>query len=222
MPEDVVYPDLAKRLQIAIDTNRDVPLHNHGRLGWFQDRLSEKGIEVGIETIRKWFIGATHPRPAAMLALAEILKDDPGYLSTGKRPDFNDAQQRRHYTISGAMVNVVAGFIQADGGYPAFPAEDDVEAVKQGIHLFAIIRGAKYNLHIVPATEEKGQFVFLVPHDAKDTLILGVLPAGRFAVRIFELDWESVERVGVRKSGGFQVGLQDARWKEIESFSKRI
>lgn len=229
MTDEVVHPELARRLAAAVDGNPDVPPHNYGRLNWFQTELEARGVDVGIETIRKWFVGVTRPREKAMEALAKVLKVDHAWLSTGKQPEFGDKEQKRYVVIAAGVVNLVAGFIQLDGGHPAVPAEGDVEAAKKGIHLYAVIRGAKYDLHILPSIREKNveeggpkKSYFLVPHEARDTLVLGVVGIGGFAVRIFELDWETVEAVGTRKSGGFQVSLDDAEWTEIKTFANRL
>ncbi|TGW07270.1 XRE family transcriptional regulator, partial [Mesorhizobium sp. M2D.F.Ca.ET.145.01.1.1] len=78
-------------MEQACDGNPDVPPLNHGRLGWFVDRLEQHKVQVAKETVRKWFAGETRPRHPAMKALAQILKIDEGWLSAGRAPDLSEA-----------------------------------------------------------------------------------------------------------------------------------
>jgi hypothetical protein len=217
----IVHPGLAKRLESACDGNPDVPPLNHGRLGWFVEQLEDRDIQVTVETVRKWFAGETRPRPAPTTALAQILKVDELWLTNGTLPEFNEVQRKRHNAVAGGVVNLVAGFIQIDGGHPAFPADDDSEAKAKNVDLYAIIRGAKYNFHIAPVLGEGADRHFIVPHEAKETVVLGVVPEG-FRVRIFELDWETVMEKCERKSAGYHVPLEGIILREITSFAERI
>lgn len=217
----VVHPEFAGRLESACDGNPDVPPLNHGRLGWFVEQLTKHNVDVTLETVRKWFAGETRPRHRAMTALAQVLKTDELWLSNGKTPEFSDRQQRVHNMVAGGAVNVVAGFIQIDGWHPAFPIDGDQEAAANAIHLYAIIRGAKYSFHIAPAigTDEAH---FVVPHEARNAMILGVVPGAPFSVRVFELDWDTVMKIGTRKSNGYYVPVSGPNWREIKSFADRI
>lgn len=217
----IVHPEFGKRLERACDGNPDVPPLNHGRLGWFVEQLDKHGVEVTQETVRKWFSGETRPRHKAMTALATTLKIDEHWLSSGKAPEFTETQRKQHNVVAGGVVNVVAGFIQMDGGHPAFPAENDASAAGR-IHLYAILKGAQYNFHIVPVIGEGDEQHFVVPHEARDTIVLGVVPGAPFSVRIFELDWDTINEAGSRKSNGFDVKLAGPKWREIKSFAERI
>lgn len=219
---DAPHPDLARRLKQACEGNPDVSPLNHGRLGWFTHHLEREGVEVTQETVRKWFAGESRPRHKPMAALAKILKVDEFWLGSGKAPEFSDTQRRQHNAIAGGVVNVVAGFIQMDGGHPAFPQPDDQEAIEKAIHLYAILRGAKYNFHILPSLSDDGEPFFIVPLSARETIVLGVHRVAEFEVEIYELDWEAVETVGTRKSTGYQVPLGAHPWRPIKTFAERI
>ncbi|MER8924277.1 hypothetical protein [Mesorhizobium sp. M0859] len=218
----ITHPDFAKRIERACDGNPDVPPLNHGRLGWFVEQLDKHAVEVTQETVRKWFHGETRPRHKAMTALAQILKVDEGWFSSGKSPEFSETQRKQNNVVAGGAVNAVAGFIQMDGGHPAFPMEEDREAESKKIHLYAIIRGAKYSFHISPALGEGDGRHFLVPHEAEGTIVLGIIRDGPFSVRILELDWDTIRAAGTRKSTGFDVPLDGRQWREITSFAERI
>lgn len=219
---DLPHPDFALRLEQSCDGNPDVPALNYGRLGWFVEQLAKHEVEVAKETVRKWFAGETRPRHLAMKALAEILKVDEGWLAAGKSPEFSETQRKKHNVVAGGAVNLVAGFIQFGGGHPSFPEESDPVAQASKVNLYAIIRGAHYRFHISTIIGGSDGY-FLVPHEARDSaIVLGVVPLDGFQVLIYELDWETVQQVGTRKPGGFEVRLADGPFKEIKSFSERL
>ncbi|UVK46747.1 hypothetical protein BPNPMPFG_002455 [Mesorhizobium sp. AR07] len=219
----VVHPEFGKRLERACDGNPDVPPLNHGRLGWFVEQLEKHDVHSTKETVRKWFYGETRPRHRPMTALAQILKVDELWLSSGKAPEFTESQRRLHNVVAGGAVNVVAGFIQMDGGHPAFPLDTDTDAANNKIHLYSIIRGASYRFHIVTVLGEGDDQHFVVPHDARNTIVLGVVPGVEpFSVTIYELDWETIEEAGSRRSNGFDVKLGGPKWKQIKTFAERL
>ncbi|QPC91508.1 hypothetical protein [Mesorhizobium sp. INR15] len=221
--KDIAHPEFGRRLERACDGNPDVPQLNHGRLGWFTDQLAKHNVKVSVETIRKWFAGETRPRHLAMIALARILTVDESWLTTGKSPEFTDTQRKMHNVVAGGAVNLVAGFIQMDGGHPSFPDENDSLSTASKIDLYAIIRGAHYRFHINTVLGEDGEQYFLVPHAAREgAIVLGVVPMKGFAVRIYELDWDTIEKVGTRKSHAFEVKLEGSTFKEIKSFADRL
>jgi transcriptional regulator with XRE-family HTH domain len=219
----LVHPEFGKRLERACDGNPDVPPLNHGRLGWFVEQLTKHNVDVSVETVRKWFAGETRPRHRPMTALAQILKVDELWLSSGKAPEFTESQRRQNNVVAGGAVNVVAGFIQMDGGHPAFPLDNDQDALNNKIHLYSIIRGASYRFHIVTALGEGEDRHFVVPHDARNTIILGLVPGDKpFSVTIYELPWEMIEEAGSRRSNGFDVKLDGPAWRKIKSFAERL
>lgn len=157
-----------------------------------------------------------------MRALAQILKVDEGWLAAGRSPDLTETQRKTRNVVAGAAVNLVAGFIQLGGGHPSFPEDDDAVAKASRIDLYSIIRGAHYRFHITAIVGESDGH-FIVPADARDnTIVLGVVPLEGFQVLIYELDWETIQRVGVRKPGGFEVRLADGDFKQIKSFAERL
>lgn len=223
MVKDIPHKDFGRRLEQACDGNPDVPPLNHGRLGWFVDRLAMHGVEVAKETVRKWFAGETRPRHAPMKALAQILKIDEGWLAAGRAPDLSETQRKTHNVVAGGAVNLVAGFIQMGGGHPSFPEEDDPVAQESKINLYAIIRGAHYRFHVSAIVGERGGY-FMVPSESRNNaIVLGVVPQPGFQVVIYELDWETIDKVGTRKGDGYEVRLADTHgFKEVRTFSERL
>ena len=151
-----VHPDFARRVAQACEASGLVPAANYGRLNWFQKQYADRfGVEIATETVRKWFAGETKPRPQALRQLAEILQVDEAWLSLGTASDAKGRKPVQDATASGA-VNLVAGLVQMDGGTIAFPEPDDKRAEAENIHLYAIIRGAQYPLHIVVGEQADG------------------------------------------------------------------
>lgn len=219
--KDIAHPDLGNRLERACDGNPDVPPLNHGRLGWFVEQLEKHDVHVAAETVRKWFAGETRPRHRAMVALAKILKIDEGWLTSGKAAEFSEVQRKTHNVVSSGAANLVAGFIQVDGGHPSFPGEDDSEAKANRIDLYAIIRGAHYRFHISALLGDEAGY-FPVPHEARNTIVLGVVAGPGFQARIYELDWELIDKGSTRQGAGYEVRLTDGPFREIKSFAARL
>lgn len=223
MKKKIQHPEFAQRVAQAIDGNPDVPPQNFGRLRWLADRLAEHGISVTPSAINTWLHGEYFPRRKALQALAAILKADIGWLAGDQKPEFTKAQQRTRNAVVNGAVNAVAGFIQMDGGHPAFPEEDDAEAEAKKINLYAIIRGAKYNFHVTPMVGEGDESRFMVPSAAEGGIVLGVTrDSASFAIRVFELDWETIVGNGVKRNMSYDVKVAGNPWREIVSFAERI
>lgn len=65
----------------------------------------------------------------------------------------------------------------------------------------------------------------MVPVEAREAVVLGVLPVGDVQVEFLELDWEQIESLGSRKGPMFEVVIpfdDMGTWKRIRSFAERI
>ncbi len=217
----VMHPEFAHRMQLACDQNPNVPPLNYGRLTWFTRQFEERfGVEVTVETIRKWAAGESKPRTKAMAQLAEILGVDDAWLTLGKSQSLTEKQRKvRNATADGA-VNVVTGFIQMCGGHPSFPEKDGP------IDIQAIIKGALYNFHVCVGEKVNGGYHFSVPAEATETLVVGVIRTGDLSVKLIELDWEGIEAHAKRLGGSLEVILdaksEDRWWKDIDTFAERL
>lgn len=213
----LIHPDFARRMQQACDANADVPPPNYGRLGWFADHIEKvSGKRVTIETVRKWFAGEARPRPKMITALAQVLKVDEAWLSLGKTPELSDREMRVRNASADGVVNLVAGMVRMFGGNPAFPAEGDKFAQDHKVDLYSIIRGAQYAFHVAAAQDGK----FVVPVEAKDVFVLGVIHLGGTSFQLVELS--DIEEVGKRKGGAFEIAVDARDWRIIESFAERL
>ena len=206
-----------------------MPAANYGRLNWFRKQYADRfGVEIATETVRKWFAGETKPRPQALRQLAEILQVDEAWLALGSVTDAKGRRPVQDATADGA-VNLVAGLVQMDGGTIAFPEPDDKRAEAENLHIYAIIKGAQYPLHIVIGEQaDGGAWRFSVPVVAREAVVLGLMRLEPFGFRIVELDSEGLGSVGARKGGFIEVELDsDLRsgahsWAEVTTFSKRL
>lgn len=214
----------AKRLESAVDGHPHSPEKHFGRLRWLQEQLAKAGEHVSAETCRKWFEGEARPRPIKMLKLAQALEVDPAWLSMGIDPVLQPHERKvRNATVDGA-VNLVAGFIQMDGGYPAFPQEGDRRAQEDNVDLHAIIRGASYNIHVALGEKEGKLLSFTIPSPYENVCVLGVIRDAGFRIQIYELSNDLIREHGKHRGGSvdLQVEIGQQGLRKIDSFSKRL
>jgi hypothetical protein len=204
----------------ACDGNRQIPAPNEGRLRWFKEQFGASGHNVSMETVRKWFAGMTVPRQKLLQPLADILQVDAGWLSAGTSENVTMSEKRLRTLSSKGAVNIVAGFIQMDGGQAALPKSSDEFAHEKSIDLHAIIRNAKYDLTIVTSVENR----ISVPVSASENVILAVIrePAPGFSVTIIELDWEPDVGIGKYENGAYLLDGNSMQGRAVESFRERL
>lgn len=220
------HPEFGARFELACDGNPLVPPQNYGRLSWivkqFKDRFD---TDVTIESVRKWSIGVTYPRPDAMMKLAAILAVDQAWLALGTTSEISEKDAKiRKAEMSGA-VNLLAGIIQMSGCHPAFPDNADDRAREESTDLYAIIRGAQYRLHVALGQKEGAGVTFSVPVSAVDNnIVIGVVQEEGFCFRFFEINHDTLAE-GKRKDGAVIVRVDDATqmpFREIKSFAERL
>ncbi len=208
-------PEFARRLCSACDAHPHCPPLHKGRLTWIQAELKRHFKEnVSVETVRKWFAGEAKPRPEKVERLAQLLQIDVAWLSLGIDKGLAPRELKaRGREIDGA-VNAVAGFIEMDGSHAAFASDADQ---KRGIDLHAIIKGAKYDIHV--AVQEDG--VFRIPTARDGLVVLGVVKHG-MGLSIYELTEPVIERNGVNRGGMVEVKIPPSRLRKVDSFADRL
>jgi transcriptional regulator with XRE-family HTH domain len=218
----ILHPDFAERLTQAADAHPHCPTPNHGRLGWVAEQLESRfGLKVSIEGVRRWFAGESRPSIKKLHSVAELFQVDEAWLGIGKTPDLSVKEKKLRDAEADGAVNLLAGIIQMAGGHPAFPADGD----KSTADLFAIIRGAQYAIRVVVAHTVDDGVRFVVPADAKEQLVVGILPHAGHRYDIFEITPEMIE--GAPRRGGYvDITVSDpsseAGLRAIETFSERI
>jgi hypothetical protein len=218
-PRIVRAPDFARRLDHACDAHAHVPPRNHGRLTWVKRSLEAFHDEdVSVETVRKWFAGEAKPRPDKIVKLAEMLGVDVGWLSLGIDPVYTPRERTVRHTMAEGAVNAVAGLIQIDGGHPAFP-----DQAQGPVDLHAIIKGAKYDLHIALADELGGRLHFTIAEGHEAVIVLGLRKTG-LSFEIFELPVELIHSEGTGHGAHVSLVLDpdDVRMRRITSFQNRL
>lgn len=214
----------AQRITKAADHHPHVPPIAQGRLSWFRDRFkADYGIEISLETVRKWFYGEAKPRPDKMTMLAKMLEVDEGWLSLGLEPDLQPREQKARNAVADGAVNLLAGVIQMNGGNPAFPVEGDRRAERNHIDLYAIIRGAQYAFHVSLAAKADVGYRFTVPSEWEDAFQMGVImvdPTTFWFIEIGEFDVAK----GTKRGGFVEVTIshREAEKRRITNFSQRI
>lgn len=202
--------EFARRLQSACEGHAHCPGMHHGRLTWIVRELKSRfDVTVSVESVRKWFAGEAKPRPDKTKMVAELLGVDVGWLQIGIDPALAPRERKIRNAMVDGAVNMVAGFIQMDGGFPAFP---DTEGT---IDIHAIIRGRKYDFHVALA-DESGRFA--VPSDHEGVTVLGILRKG-FCADVFLIPAEVIDQ-GRRHGGSIEVAVPVETLRRVETFAR--
>lgn len=208
-------PAFARRLEQAADLHPHCPPKHRGRLDWVRERLAEKGETVSNETVRKWFAGEAKPRPDKGALLAEIMQVDVAWLQMGIDVQFTPREKKVRNALAEGAVNVVAGLIEMDGGHPAFPEEDGP------VDLHAIIKGAKYDLHVSAGERDGKMLRFVVPSIRENVIVLGLVRDG-LALEIYEIAEDVIEKHGNIRGASTDVSAPPSKLRPIRGFSERL
>lgn len=210
-----------KRLNAACDGDPNVPPYGQGRQTWIKEKMG-----VSNEAVRKWFKGEARPKPAKMAALAELLGVDEAWLSLGIKPDKTPVEKRRSSAMASGAVNIVAGYIQVNGGNIAFPADDDPNL--EYVDLYAIISGQQYVIHVAMADEtEPEHFKFYVPTELNICRVMGVVVVSPVNVHILNLKPQLLDKHKQRRGGYYELEMrregdmyfsEDDQWPRVLSF----
>ncbi len=217
-------PEFAKRLGQACDANFHCPELHKGRLTWLADQMGKRLKKaVSAQTCARWINGEAKPRRDKNDVLAELLGVDPIWLYLGVEQDITPRERKVRNALADGAVNLIAGLIQMDGGYPAFPEEKDARAQREHVDLYAVIKGANYAFHVALATPAAGNHEFKIPKDYENIVVLGVVREN-FAFRIIELTEEMILSKGTPKGSVVSIILTDSEISEgeITGFNRRL
>ena len=201
--------EFANRLAQAADTAR-IPGLNQGRLTTIKDMmLSRHGIEISLETVRKWVAGESRPRPDKMRALAALLNADEGWLATGREPEMSLKERQLRKRVSSGAVHVLAGYVMMGGGTAVLPDVKDPRAAI--VDLYAIIDNRQIPVHVSVARQDGPVLVCTLPHDHHLVETIAAVQTGPFDIE-FLLIRESTARLE-RKAvqGHYEVTLTKER-----------
>lgn len=209
---------------MACDSNPNVPEKNCGRQTWIASQFKDRfDVDVTGETVRKWGLGRARPHPySKMEQLAEILRVDVGWLSSGSTEGVDKKKNRIRQEVADGAVNLLAGLIQMAGSHPAFPSADDRFASTNRVDLYAIIRGVQHAFHVVTAEPKDTGLEFAIPVEARSVIVLGVVPEGGLRFSIIQIDMDSAEAVGNRRGSMLHVPLKTVAHKQINGFAEKF
>jgi hypothetical protein len=216
-------PAFAKRLETACDAHPHSPEKHRGRLAWLKGEMAKHGVQISYETGRKWFAGEARARPGKMEVLAQVLQVDPAWLSMGIDPELQPHERKVRNAMADSAVNLIAGFVQMDGGYPAFPDENDRRGHDDHVDLYAIIRGANYSFHVSlgQKTDDK-ELRFLVPTRHENVTVLGVIRDTSFRIQVYELSADAISQYGHNRGGAVEVIAEPNALRKIDNFRERL
>lgn len=187
--ERVLHPEFAKRLRDAADNNPRIPSLNSGRLVYLAEELKKHGLDVSVETVRKWFAGETRPQYRRTGILAQVLRVDETSLLSDV--DVTESKQVETEQFP-ASLRFVAAMLELEGFHVAFPKDNDATAKANGIDMYGIIHGKMAAITVVIGEKRNGEVVFRVPSKARNNTVLGIVREDTFVYRTFKLDWGEV------------------------------
>jgi len=231
-PRGIRDDAFARRLNIACDGYSQVPPLNKGRLTWIlREFASRYNMSLSLEAVRKWFSGESRPRPDKMKKLAELLQVDEVWLALGKDGDVSPREQRARNALADGAVNVVAGYIQMGGGNVAFPDEGAKADPNSGVDIYAIIKGARYDIHVVVAKPIDNGLRFALPINFESLFLVGMVMTGSTCCELVEITADMVGAHGNRRGGHYDLDVREHDGQfvtpsgplpKIESFDKRL
>lgn len=219
-----LHDQFAARLNQAADNDPNCPPKFHGQLTYVVKQMSNRGKPVTIETVRKWFGGETVPSNDKAVVLADIFQVDFAWLSGGEQDVNSSTQRKAHSSLASAAANVLAGVITMDGGHPAFPVDDDARARRDGVDLYAVIRGVNYSFQAVAGEADGDQLVFQLPANRGMVLVIGVVRRAENQFDFYELDADILGQGTKRLRGLMEIKLAngDPALRKIKTFSQRL
>lgn len=186
MVADEIKLGFAKRLGMACDNSDLVPTLNRGRQTWIAKELKAKfGIEVSRETVRCWFSGLSYPRPDKMVALAELLQVDEGWLSHGSAAEEVFSPSRVGSSAVDGMVSLLIGMLTLSGASCALPEAYDER--RSSLHFYAIMGGRQFGVWASLAEKTDSGFRFTASSKASGVISLGVIRQSATAFGVYYL-----------------------------------
>lgn len=199
------HPDFARRLAEICDEKPEIPPLNQGRLVWFRQQFASRfRVKITLESVRRWFAGDSRPRMLTMKQLAEVLEVPYEWLSLGVNRGATVKEQKARNALADGAVNVVAGFIQMDGGHPAFPPEGD----ETDEDLTAIIGGRRYVIHVALGAVSETSIKFLTPARHEHLTVVGVVPVAATRCDFLYLAPALLDAHGKHVGGGIELAVK--------------
>lgn len=192
----------SERFMQALENHPRCPVREHGRLKWFRDLLEqETGVDVSLQSVQKWSVGASVPRANRMNDIAQALGVDEVWLTMGRRkPSISKTRAQRVRAAAGAVLTM-AGVAEMSGAHVAFPEDDESSNT-----VFLTMSGMLRQVTVVAGDGEK-KLRFAIPTNASGAKIIGVAVNG-LQVRLFDLTNE-------KRSAEGEVFEEDRKLEEL-------
>lgn len=193
----------AKRLALACEGNPNCPTDQHrGKQKWVYDKLlSEFGIRVSPEGVRKWFVGESRPRPKVMSYLARLLEVDEAWLSLGIKPEILPVEKKRHNAMASGAVNLVAGIIQLAGGSITFPENES--------HILCILRGRSFRIDVLlPRSLGRDHYRTTIADPLDGKTVLAVIEEEHFGYQIINIPVDVIRAVGDKRGDFWELDFE--------------
>lgn len=211
------------RVNAAIENNTTIPPRHSGEMLYIVEQFDKRfGKKITLEAVRKWIQGMSLPSPENMECFAAILEVEADWLRNGRGSGMTMREQRARDAMADGAVNLVAGLVAMGGGVVAFPEPDDDRPTADMVHLYAIVKGANYPLHVRMGESVKGGIQFELPPRTKGLVIIGVVPRGGTHYDLYELEEDVIgdaRRAGKNK---MQIVLPEKKLKKIDGFTERL
>lgn len=191
--------ELAYRLRTSIEAHPMAPPTPYGVISWLKRELEKEGLEVSVNTVHKWYHGASRPRPDNIRILAKVLKVDELWLAMGKKPDLAMTKSEPGAISASAANLLLAGIIEAEGGKATFITNGDAA-------LSVNIQGEAREVVAVlgQKSEDSKDVSFIVPEPTKGRDVIGLVQAdpGKYTVAFNLTNLTNTPR---ENFGGFSV-----------------
>lgn len=192
----------AMRMRRACDANPSIPDENSGRLVWIKDRMQDEGMDVSLQSVRRWYHGRARPRQQKLLLLAKVIGVDESWLSLGRLDEIVSRRSMPKKPVLDGAVYVTLGLMQLANLSCAWPDEDDQSAPY--VHFHAIIQGQQYRFHVAYIREEgeDGSVNIYLPIQYSKCTILVCRCSSATSVDLWRLNSEII-RGHSENHGGF-------------------
>ena len=219
-----LHDQFALRLNQAADNDPNCPPKFQGQLTHVVAEMGKRGKGVTVESVRKWFNGETMPSNDKVVLLADVFHVDFAWLTGGEQDTDTGAQRKLHNALATAAANILAGVINMDGGYPAFPSEADDRARRDGVDLYAIIRGVNYSFQVIAGEAIDGNLVFQLHATRGMVLVIAVVRRENNRFDFYELDADTLVTGKKQSRGMIEISVTDGdpSLRKIESFAQRL
>lgn len=177
---------IGSRIDQAMDLHPRAPQVKYGRLTWLQRELATLGVQVTVETVRKWTQDEVVPRTKKLTALAQALGVDEAWLSLGQSPGGSTTTARADARGASGAVLAVAGALELAGLHVAILGNEDAD-------LSAVIDGRVVRISVVLGKVADEVVEFTLQGKTPEHSLVGVVVTGLGSTPLLHLKAEDFQ-----------------------------